>query len=65
MFAFSLQDGLGELLQQHVRLPVDHAIVLLDGGLADGLSQVTFSRPAWTEEKRIFALANEGTGGEI
>jgi hypothetical protein len=28
-----------------MRLPVHHAIVLLDGGLADGLAQVTLSRP--------------------
>src|SRR5258705_11701732 len=48
-----------------MRLPIDDAIVLLDGSLADGLSQVTFPRPAWTQEKSIFPLADEGTGGQV
>src|SRR2546425_3328846 len=48
-----------------MRLPIDHAIVLLDGSLADGLSQVTFPRSAWTQEKCIFPLADEGTRSQI
>jgi len=37
----------------------------LDGRLADGLSQVTFPRPAWTQEKCVFPLADEGTSCQI
>src|SRR5260221_9104538 len=58
-------DSFGEFLQQDMRLPIDDAIVLLDGSLADGLSQVTFPRSAWTQEKCIFPLADEGTGGQV
>src|SRR5260370_15351061 len=48
-----------------MRLPIDHAIVLLDGSLADGLSQVTFPCSSWTQEKGIFPLADEGTRSQI
>ena len=48
-----------------MRLPVHHAIVLLDSSLADGLAQVTLSGPTWTQEKCVFPLADEGTGGQI
>src|SRR5260221_9972949 len=58
-------DSFGEVLQQDMRLPIDDAIVLLDGSLADGLSQVTFPRSAWTQEKCIFPFADEGTGGQV
>jgi hypothetical protein len=36
----------------------------LDGGLADGLSQVTLARASWSEKQRIFALGDEASGGQ-
>ena len=33
--------------------------------MAHGLAQVTLSRPTWTQEKCIFPLADEGTGGQV
>src|SRR3954447_16983812 len=48
-----------------MRLPIYHAIVLLDGSLADGLSQMTFPRSAWTQEKCVFPLADESTSSQI
>src|SRR6266581_4106213 len=65
LLAFTLHDGFGEFLQQDMRLPIDHAIVLLDGGLTDGLSQVTFPCSSWPQEKCIFPLADEGTRSQI
>lgn len=65
LLTLTFYDRFGEFLQQDMRLPIDHAIVLLDGSLADGLSQVAFPRPAWTQEKSIIPLADEGTGGQV
>src|SRR5260370_42363241 len=48
-----------------MRLQIDSAIVLLDGSLADGLSQVTFPCSSWPQEKYIFPLADEGTRSQI
>ena len=45
LLARTLNYRLRQIVQQDMRLPVHHAIVLLDGGLADGLAQVTLSRP--------------------
>src|SRR5258708_36627448 len=65
MLACPFQNGLGEFLQQDIGLRVDYAIVLLDGSLADGLSQVPFASSPWTQEKCIFPPSDEGTGGQI
>src|SRR5690348_18448758 len=36
-----------------------HAVALLDGGLSDGLSQVTFAATAWAEKQSVFPLGDE------
>ena len=46
-------------------LAVEHAVVLLDGGLPDGLSQMALARAARAEEERILAPADEGAGGQV
>jgi len=65
LLACTFHDGLGEVFQQHVRLPIHHAIVLLDGGLADGLSQMRFTRAARAEEQCVLSLADEDTGRQV
>src|ERR1700689_3117578 len=45
--------------------PVHHPVVLLNGGLTDGLGQVALSRAAWAEKQGVFPLANERAGGQI
>ena len=39
----TVDDGLGKIVQQHMRFPVYHTVALLDGGLSDGLRQMRFS----------------------
>jgi hypothetical protein len=43
LFTRAVQSGFGQLIEQGVGLAVEHAVALLDGGLADGLSQMTFA----------------------
>ena len=64
-FARAVGDGLGQFIQQDVRFAIQHAVALLDGGLADGLGQVTLARAAGTEKQRIFPLADEGARGQV
>jgi hypothetical protein len=42
LFAGAIECGFGEIIEQSVGFAVEHAIALLDRGLADGLRQVTF-----------------------
>src|ERR1035441_1672313 len=55
--------GLGEMIQQHVRLPVHHPVVLLNSSLADGLGQVTLARAARAEKQSVFPLSDESKIG--
>ena len=43
LFAFSIQRGIGQFFQQQVRFTIEHAITLLDHGVANGLGDVTFT----------------------
>ena len=43
LLACSVEDGFGEFLQQDVRLAVEHAVSLLDGGVADVMLGEHFS----------------------
>ena len=65
LLARAVGNCLGQVIQQHVRFAVQHAIALLDGGLADGLGQVALARAAGTEKQCVFPLADEGAGGQI
>jgi hypothetical protein len=42
LLASSIDGGLGEIVKQFVGFAIQDAIALLNGGLADGLSQMTF-----------------------
>ena len=42
LFAFSIQRGIGQFFQQQMRFTIEHAITLLDHGVANGLGDVTF-----------------------
>ena len=46
-------------------LAVDDAIALLDHGAADGLGQMTLSRPWWPEKERVLPLRDEAARGEL
>jgi hypothetical protein len=48
-----------------VRLAVEHAVALLNGGLPDGLSQMALARAARAEEERILAAGDESAGGQV
>src|ERR1022692_3316034 len=51
LFARTLGYGLGQMIQQHVRFPVRHPVVLLNSSPADGLGQVTLARAAGPRNK--------------
>ena len=65
LFARAVERGFGEFLEQDVGLAVEHAIALLDGGLADGLGQVTLAGAGRAEKQGVFVPGDEGAGGEI
>ena len=46
LFAFSIQRGIGQFFQQQMRFTIEHAITLLDHGVANGLGDVTFTAEA-------------------
>ena len=46
-----------------VGLAIEHAVALLDGGVADGLRKVTLA--GWTEKQGVFVACDESAGGEI
>ena len=57
VLARAVERRVGELLEQRVRLAVEDAIALLDGGAADGLGQVALAGAGRAEEERVLALA--------
>ena len=54
-----------KFIKQRVRLAVEHAITLLNGGLADGLGQMAFAAAGRTEKQCVFVAGNEGTSGQV
>ncbi len=65
LFAGAVERGFGEIIEQGVGLAIEHAVSLLDGGLADGLCQVTLAGAGWAEKQGIFVARDEGAGGEV
>ena len=65
LFARAVERGFGEFIEQGVGLAIEHAIALLDGGLADGLGQVTLAGAGRTEKQGVFVAGDEGAGGQI
>jgi hypothetical protein len=46
--AGAVDRGVGDLLEQHVSLAINHPIHLRDDRLSDGLGQVAFALAGWT-----------------
>jgi hypothetical protein len=46
----SFHNGLGQVIEQYMGFPVEHAVALLNGSLSDRLSQVTLSSSTGTEK---------------
>ena len=51
LLALAVGHGVGEFIEQDVGFAVEHTIALLNGGLTDGLSQMTFARAAGPEKE--------------
>jgi hypothetical protein len=49
LFASSIERGIGEILDEFVGFTIEDAIALLNGGLADGLSEMTLARAGRTQ----------------
>jgi hypothetical protein len=65
LFAGAVESGFGQFIEQGVGLAVEHAVALLDGGVANGLGQVTLAGAGGTEKQGVFVAGDEGAGGQI
>ena len=65
LLARAVERGVGEFIEQDVRLAVEHAIALLNGSVADGLRQVTLAGAGRAEKQRVFMLVDEAAGGQV
>ena len=65
LFAGAVERGFGQLIEQGVGLAVEHAVALLEGGVADGVSQMTFAAAGGTEKQGIFVAGDEGASGQV
>jgi hypothetical protein len=63
--ARAIEGGVGDLLDEGVRLTVHDTVALLDGGVADGLREMALTSTGRAEKKRIFPLLDEARGGEF
>jgi hypothetical protein len=63
--ALAVDGGLGQFLEQHVRLAVQDAVALLDGGVSDRLRDVALAGAGRPEEERVLVLHDEAGGGEL
>jgi hypothetical protein len=52
LLARAVHDGPGEFLQQHANFTVQHAVALQNGGMTNGLRQMTFARATWAKKQR-------------
>ena len=59
VLAGAVERGVGDLLEQRVRLAVEDAIALLDRGAADGLGEVALAGAWRAEKERVLALRDE------
>jgi len=51
---------LGKLIEQDVGFAIQHLAAFLNRSLSDGLRQVAFPRPAWTEKQSVLSFVDEG-----
>jgi hypothetical protein len=63
--AAAREGGIGELVEQHVRLAVEDAVAVMDEGAGEGLREMTLAGAGRAEEDRVLALAEETAGGEL
>ena len=62
----SIEGFLGQFVEQRVGLAVEHAIPLLDRGLAGMVrAKRTLASAGWTEKQGVFVARNERAGGQI
>ena len=59
LLAGAVERGVGDLLEQRVRLAVEDAVALLDRGAADGLGEMALAGAGWAEKERVLALRDE------
>jgi hypothetical protein len=46
--------------ERHVGLAIKYSVALQDDSLSDGLRQVAFARPDWTEKQSVLSFVDEG-----
>src|SRR5207244_8450579 len=65
LLARAADRGVRNLLDQGVRLTIDDAVALLDGGASDGLGEMAFPGAGRAEEESVLALSSEARGGQV
>src|ERR1700687_2898057 len=65
LFARAVDNGFGQFFEQQMRFAIQHAVALLNGGVTDGLGEMTFPGTTWAQKQGIFAARDEGAGSEI
>ena len=65
ILARAVDAGVGDLLEEDVRLAVDDAVALLDGGAPDGLREMALAGAGRSEEERVLVLGDEARGREL
>lgn len=63
--ARAVDGGVGELLEQRVRLAVEHAMPLAQHRVADRLREVALAGAGRAEQKHVLVLRDEVAGGEL
>ena len=59
VLALAVERGVGDLLDQHVRLAIDDAPALLDRGTSDRLREMALASAGRPEEERVLAQDHE------
>src|SRR5271157_3192448 len=65
LFVGAVERGLGQLIEQAVRLAVEHAVTLLDSGVSDSLSQVALASTGGTEKQCVFAAPDKAGSSQV
>src|SRR5690606_15891448 len=63
--AFARELGVGQLLEEDVRLTVEHTVALLDDSQADGLGEVALAGAGRPEQERVLVLGDEAAGRQL
>ena len=65
LLALAVEDGVGDFLEEHVRLAVEDAVALADGGAADGLGEVALAGAGRAEKQGVLVLRDKAAGGQL